>query len=76
MSERVILTRVVLTHYDVSLPLLMCKCTDCWTMPYVIHAAVSAVSMVVFVVLSATFQMGELELNMATKNLLGMAHSR
>ena len=45
-------------------------------MPFMIHAAAAAVSLVVFVVLSVTFQMGELELNMATRNLLGMAHSK
>ncbi|GAX73347.1 hypothetical protein CEUSTIGMA_g800.t1 [Chlamydomonas eustigma] len=48
----------------------------CWEMPYMIHAAVAAISLVVFVILAAAFQMGELELNMATTNMLGMAHSK
>lgn len=49
---------------------------DCWSMPWLIHAGVAALSLVSFVILSASFQMGEMELNLVTKNPLGMAHSR
>ncbi|GAX78754.1 hypothetical protein CEUSTIGMA_g6191.t1 [Chlamydomonas eustigma] len=48
----------------------------CWEFPYLIHAAVSALSLAVFAILTVIFQMGEIELNMASKNLLGMAHSK
>ncbi|GAX73363.1 hypothetical protein CEUSTIGMA_g816.t1 [Chlamydomonas eustigma] len=48
----------------------------CWSFPYVINAIVAAISLAIFVLLSAAFQMGEMELNMLTKNMLGMAHSK
>ncbi|GAX73356.1 hypothetical protein CEUSTIGMA_g809.t1 [Chlamydomonas eustigma] len=48
----------------------------CWSFPYFINAAFAALAMVIFVVLSTAFQMGEMELNMMTTNMLGMAHSK
>ncbi|KAJ9529670.1 hypothetical protein QJQ45_014402 [Haematococcus lacustris] len=48
----------------------------CWSMPHLAHAAVAAVSVVVFTVLAAVFTGAEVELNPVSKNLLGMAHSQ
>jgi len=45
-------------------------------MPWLIHAGVATISVVCFVIISAFFQMGEMELNMITTNPLGMAHSK
>ncbi|GAX73364.1 hypothetical protein CEUSTIGMA_g817.t1 [Chlamydomonas eustigma] len=48
----------------------------CWSFPYVINVVPASISLIIFVVLAAAFQMGEMELNMMTKNMLGMAHSK
>ncbi|GAX73357.1 hypothetical protein CEUSTIGMA_g810.t1 [Chlamydomonas eustigma] len=48
----------------------------CWEFPFFINSAVGALSLVIFVGLSVVFQMGEMELNMVTTNMLGMAHSK
>ncbi len=41
-----------------------------------IHVAVAAFSVVVFVVLASVFTMAEIELNPVSKNLMGMAHTK
>jgi hypothetical protein len=45
-------------------------------MPNIIHVAVSAVAVALFVILAALFIMGEIELNPVSHNLMAMAHTK
>ena len=57
-------------------PALPCPAAECWAMPHLIHVAVSAVAIVAFITMASIFTMAEVELNPASHNLLGMAHSK
>jgi hypothetical protein len=45
-------------------------------MPHLIHVAVSAVAVALFMVLASLFTMAEVELNPVSHNLLAMAHTK
>jgi hypothetical protein len=49
---------------------------ECWAMPHMIHIAVSAVSILIFMALAMAFSMAEIELNPVSKNIMGIAHSK
>ncbi len=49
---------------------------DCFEFPHIIHIGVASVALVVFVVLATAFTTAEIDLNPASQNLLGMAHSK
>ena len=53
-----------------------CLLADCWTMPHMIHVVVAAVAIVIFFILAIVFTMAEIELNPASKNLMGIAHTK
>ncbi len=48
----------------------------CFEFPHTVHMAVAAVALVVFVVLATAFTTAEIDMNPASRNLLGMSHSK
>jgi hypothetical protein len=45
-------------------------------MPHMIHIAVAALAVVMFMLLATMFTLAEIELNPVSRNLMGMAHTK
>ncbi|PNH04175.1 Tiny macrocysts protein C, partial [Tetrabaena socialis] len=48
----------------------------CWSMPHLVHVAVSVASIVVFFLMATSMVVSEVELNPLTRNYMAMAHTR
>lgn len=48
----------------------------CFQLPHLLHVIAASLSLLVFIVMAAAFQLAELELNMVTRNVMAMAHSK
>mmetsp|Transcript_29309 Transcript_29309/g.64857 ORF Transcript_29309/g.64857 Transcript_29309/m.64857 type:complete len:2212 (+) Transcript_29309:218-6853(+) len=49
---------------------------QCWGMPWFIHVAVSVVGLIGFVTMGLLFQMGDIDLNITSKNPLAVGHAK
>ncbi|KAG2501688.1 hypothetical protein HYH03_000190 [Edaphochlamys debaryana] len=47
----------------------------CWSMPHIIHVAVSVLSIVVFIIMATCMVLSEMELNPLTRNYMAIAHT-